>query len=45
TGLGLPLVKRLAKLHGGKLWAESEEGKGSRFHVSIPIRPRERHEG
>ncbi|MFH1538276.1 MAG: GAF domain-containing sensor histidine kinase [bacterium] len=39
TGLGLPMVKRLAELHGGTLWAESEEGKGSRFHVSIPVRP------
>jgi PAS domain S-box-containing protein len=36
TGLGLALVKELAELHGGRAWAESEPGKGSRFYVSIP---------
>ena len=38
TGLGLALVHRLAKLHGGGVSVESEVGKGSRFTVSLPWR-------
>jgi PAS domain S-box-containing protein len=38
TGLGLPLSKRLVKLHGGWIWAESDGlKKGSRFYVIIPV--------
>ncbi|HWP30694.1 MAG TPA: ATP-binding protein [Fimbriimonadales bacterium] len=38
TGLGLYLVKHLVEqIHLGKVWAESEVGKGSKFHVLIPI--------
>jgi len=37
TGVGLILTKRLTELLGGKIWAESEWGKGSRFSFVIPI--------
>jgi signal transduction histidine kinase len=38
TGLGLPLAKRFAELHGGRMWLESEPGVGSTFYFSLPIR-------
>ncbi|MCC7208406.1 MAG: HAMP domain-containing histidine kinase [Anaerolineae bacterium] len=38
TGLGLPICRNLAEAHGGRLWAESEEGRGSTFSVAIPIK-------
>jgi two-component system, cell cycle sensor histidine kinase PleC len=37
TGLGLSLVQGLAKLHGGKAWIESEEGRGTRVFVYFPL--------
>ena len=39
TGLGLAICKRLAKLMGGKIWVESEAGKGSTFHIVIRTQP------
>ena len=36
TGLGLPLCRNLALLLGGRIWLESELGKGSKFFVQIP---------
>jgi len=36
TGLGLPLVRRLAELHGGSATVESKPGRGSRFMVHLP---------
>lgn len=37
SGLGLPLVKEIAKLHNGRVWAESTIGEGSTFYMSLPI--------
>jgi signal transduction histidine kinase/CheY-like chemotaxis protein len=37
TGLGLAIAKQLIELMGGKIWAESELGQGSAFHIKLPL--------
>jgi signal transduction histidine kinase len=37
TGLGLPIARSIVQQHGGRLWAESEFGKGSTFSFTLPL--------
>jgi PAS domain S-box-containing protein len=42
TGLGLFIAKNIVEAHGGKIWFESEEGKGASFYIMVPRDSRQR---
>ena len=39
SGLGLAYCKLAVEAHGGRIWVQSAEGRGSQFHIALPLRP------
>ena len=37
TGLGLAICKGIVEAHGGRIWAEQRDGKGTRMTIALPI--------
>lgn len=45
TGLGLSICQELINMHGGRIWVESDIGKGSKFHFTLPLFHKENENG